>query len=686
MPRQYNKTSDYWTRIKPRQPKPSPVSAHLDIPPGTSANAVMEARNVFDASLAARAASAPVPSAPIHLPASQPLEVFAADWAGHKEAIAACGGVGTGTSTRDQWAGSIVLNNLYPNISAGIMPFSAEGGYYTMSIPINLATLAYFNIPLVRNTINLLQDFSISPLHIKSSNKTVKSFFTRWFEAVQLNDFMSQWFLEYYRSGNIFIYAFNGRIAEDKFAKMKTAFAEAKSPEMPIRYTILDPKQIYLQVGPSWNQTYVRMLSTYEIQRLRNPQTPEDKQMLRDFPPDIQKQIKNYASTPWVYTPLDTSRFYYNFYRKQPYEPLAVPMIWPLINRLEYKLMLEKMDMSLVQTMEQVFLLVTAGQLPDNTKGVPATNPKALERLQQMFQTQTIGRVLVGDHTTQAKWVIPDLKELLGKGKYEQVDKDIRDGLGYAFFGEDKFANAAIKAKLFIENLREGRRMFLDNFLRPEIKKICQNLGFKNVPVVEFEEVDVQDQSAIQRIYLQMAQLGLLTDTELNDALKTGLLPDKESSLINQEAYKKERAKDLYKPLMGVKDDQQGRPSGGGGADPKSKKTSPIGTRAYAIDPKKLADTVVAMTGLEDTLKNVFKQNGAKKLNKAQETFISAAVKAIAVNEPRDKWTEVAASYVQEPKGMPSEITTKIADIATEFGVDAWQAVAILNSLVENVE
>jgi len=611
---------------------------------------------------------------------AQQLDANVMDWAGEKTVVAACGGVGSGTVMRNSWSDVIVNNNLYPNLSAGIMPFSAEGGYYTMSVPINLATLAYFNIPLVRNTINLLQDFSISPLHVRTSNKTVKAFFTRWFEAINLSDLMAQWFLEYYRSGNIFIYKFNGKIEPEKFAKMKTAFAAAKSPELPIRYIILDPKQVYLQVGPTYNQTYVRMLSTFEIERLRNPQTPEDRQMLKDFPPDIQKQIKQYSATPWIYAPLDTSRLYYCFYRKQDYEPLAVPMIFPLINRLEYKLMLEKMDMSLVQTMEQVFLHVSSGSQRDQYN--PGTNPKALERLQQMFQTQTIGRVLVTDHNTKAEWKIPDLKELLGKGKYEQVDKDIRDGLGYQFFGEDKFANASIKAKLFIEGLREGRRVFLDNFLRPEIKKICQALGFKNVPTIEFEEINVEDQTALQRVFLQMAQLGLLTDAELNQALKTGMLPDKEASLENQKAYKKERDDGLYTPLAPEAQgaDEQGRPAGSGGTKSPAKKTGKIGTRA-SIDPQKLSDAVFAITDLEESFKKAYKkQYKLKDLNSAQETFVTAAVKAIVVNEPQDKWHESIKTYFTEAKNIPQEINLKIAEIASEFQVDGWKAVAILKA------
>lgn len=613
------------------------------------------------------------------------------EFVGERKEILATGGVtnaacgdGRGTSFVNNFAPAIINYGLYPNLSAGIMPFSAgNGGYYTMSVPINLATLAYFNVPLVRNTINLLQDFSISPLHIRTSNRTVKAFFTKWFEAVNMSDFMSQWFLEYYRSGNIFIYKFNGKIAEDKFAKMKTAFAaERLSPEIPIRYTILDPKQVYLQVGPNYKGTYSRMLSTFELERLRNPQTPEDRQVLRDFPREIQLQIKNSGSQPWIYAPLDTSRLYYCFYRKQDYEPLAVPMIFPLLNRLEYKMMLEKADMSLVQTMEQVFMLVTSGS--PKTQFDPGTNPNALRNLNTIFQNQTIGRVLVSTYDTKAEWKIPELKELLGKGKYEQVDKDIREGLGYAFFGEDKFANASIKAKLFIENLKEGRRVFLDNFLRPEIKKMCEALGFKNVPTLEFEDIDVEDRTALQRLYVQMAQLGLLTDVDLNLALKTGLLPDKETSLERQESYKKERENDLYKPLIGAEDkvDEQGRPIGSGGGKSPGKKVGKIGTKAQ-FSMAAVIDNVAAMAQVQQDFEKAYaKRYKLKKLNEAQETYVKAAAKSIVVNEPKETWGKSIAAYIEAPKNIDNKILNEISDIAVEMETDTWTALALWKSRV----
>jgi hypothetical protein len=645
-----------------------------------------------------RRLAANVPAAPVQEVAAQHIDLPIGDVGDRKVTLAIGGqtnancGAGRGVAYTNNWAPAIANYELYPNLAAGIMPFSAgNGGYYTMSIPINLATLAYFNIPLVRNTINLLQDFSISPINIRTTNATVKAFVTKWFEAINLSDFMAQWFLEYYRSGNVFIYKFNGKVAEDKLARMKSAYgseiAAAKGPEIPIRYILLDPKQVYLQVGPNYKGTYSRMLSTFEIERLRNPQTPEDKQVLKDFPPEIQRQIKQNASAPWLYVPLDTSRLYYCFYRKQDYEPLAVPMVWPLLNRLEYKLMLEQADMSLVQTLQQVFMLITAGESVDKNKGVLGTNPKHLANLQAIFQNQTLGRYLVADHTTKAEWKIPDLKELLGKAKYEQVDKDIREGLGYAFFGEDKFANASIKAKLFIENLREGRRVFLDNFLKPEIKKVCEAMGFRHVPEVEFEQIDVQDNTALERVYLQMAQMGLLTPDELNKALNEGLLPSKEESERDQAEYTKLREKGYYTPLAPASGkDEQGRPAGGGGAKP-AKKVGQIGTKA-GFSMEAVVENVKAITDLRESFANAYRKHySIKKLNKVQETFVEAAAKAIVVNEPADKWAEVTASYITEPKNIAPEVMSEISGIAVETQTDHWTAVALWKSRVaENVE
>ncbi len=607
------------------------------------------------------------------------------DGNGHFTALASCGGGDVNSSVyRDTWAPTIRDANLYKNLRSGIMPYTDRDGYYVLGEVIDLVMRSYHNVAAIKNVINLCCDYSVSPLRIKCPNKTVKNFFRHWFDAIQLPNFLSQFFLEYYRSGNIFIYKFNGEIPPDKFKTLESAFA-AKSPQLPIRYIILNPAQVSLQLGPTYSYNFSKMLSTYEIQRLRDPQTSEDKQVLKSFPKYIQEQIKNYGSYPYIWAPLDTKRLYYVFNRKQDYEPLAVPMVFPVLNDVEWMLELKRMDMSLARTVEQALLLVTAGAPADDKN--PPMGKETLQRLQTIFQKQTIGRVLVSDWTTKAEWKIPDLKELLGPAKYEVVNKYIREGLQFTFFGEEKFANASVKAKIFVQSLKEGRRAFLDNFLRPEIKKVCEAMGFRNIPLVQFEDINIEDQTIMSRVYAQMAQLGLLTNEELNDALKTGNLPSKDESDEHQGEYKQARDKGYYMPLVGgPKDGETGRP-GGTKAPQTTKKVGPIGSSkaSISLSQAKIVETLPLMDQVHANVEKAYKKAyKIKKLDGVQADLAMAVAKSIVVNEPQEKWGKAVASYIADPKDIPTDIANEIDGIAIEFDVDAWTAILLHKARIKD--
>jgi hypothetical protein len=630
----------------------------------------------------------------------------------HYSAIAACGGggeLGSSNSYRTSFAPTIEDANRYKNIRGGITPFNMSGGgYYSVANAIDLVMQAYWNVGILRNAINLLQDFSVSRLHIKTPNKTVKTFFENWFQSINLYDLMSQFFLEYYRSGNVFLYKFNGRIKDDHFNKLKTVYS-AKSKEIPIRYIILNPQQVYLQIGLVPGQyVFSKMLSTYEIARLRNPQTAEDKMVYDSFPKEIQEQIKVGGGAQYIYAPLDPNRLFYAFYRKQDYEPLAIPMAFPVLNDIEYKLELKRMDQALARTVEQVILLVTAGEKPDEYSP-NGYNPKILSTLQNMFKSQTIGRVLVADYTTKAEWKVPDLKEILGNDKYVRVDADIREGLNLMIFGDEKFANAMVKAKVFIESLREGRRIFLDNFLMLEVRKVCEAMGFKNVPVLEFEDIDIMDTAARDRLFVQMGQMGLLTPDELNNALENGILPSKQDSQEAQRQYKSLREDGLYFPLIGgtpLLDEQgqaitpagggplpapgKGGPGGGSGrpagtAKPIGTKTpGPIGTSKGKISGAALIDSVKKMTYLEEdvtkALRKRFKVKG--ELSDGQKAVATALTKAIVVNEKEANWKASIAPYMSAPKDISAAVGNELDTIGAEFDVDPWTAIVLWRSQI----
>ena len=91
---------------------------------------------------------------------------------------------------------------------------------------------------------------------------------------------------------------------------------------------------------------------------------------------------------------------------------------------LNYKKELRKMDMAISRTMQQAILLVTTGAKP----GEGGVNPKNLIALQGLFANESVGRVLVADFTTDAKFVIPQIADILDPKKFlkllrKKIDK-----------------------------------------------------------------------------------------------------------------------------------------------------------------------------------------------------------------------------------------------------------------------
>lgn len=599
----------------------------------------------------------------------------------HFSAVAACGG-GSPRSYRDGFAPEVSPTDAYVNIDSQILPWETSNGRISISRAILLAQKAYAGVAVVRNTIESQVEFSNSKLHLKSSNKTAVDFFNAWFDTIGIFKLCEQFFRERYCSGNWFAYKMMGRIPESQTTKLKNAGLRAGL--VPIRYYTLNPSQVYLQDGLGYSQgSWVKIMSTYEIDRLKNPQTDEDRQVFNSLPAETKSLIKKGGSVGELYIPLDPKRLRYVFYKKQDYQPMAIPMVYPVLNDIEWKLELKKMDMSLSRTIEQVLLLVTTGE-PTSESGYGGINPENLANLREVFSNQTLGRVLVADYTTKAEWAIPDIGKILGPEKYTQVERDIKEGLQSILMGDDKFANAQIKAKVFIERMKEGQRAFLAEFLIPEMKQIAAELNIKNLPEVEFEEIDITDPSVMARIYLRMAEIGILTPDELNVALTSGVLPEKEMSVINQGTYKDERDKGLYKPLLGGQKEpgEGGRPQGTK-APQSTKRMTPQGTKGSITEDEKFSQAkFIKAIPLANELKDTVQAEICKKYKIApdvltvdQKGLIETIAKCIIVNEDSADWTpKTAKAYIKDPKIISEEIGNEIDAIAVTYDLANWNA------------
>ena len=458
---------------------------------------------------------------------------------------------GGGTAGRKNYAYSSKKPNKYANIREGMLPYDYGSDGINVRETIELCQKAYANISIFRNAIDIMAEFSNSPIYLEGDNERSKKFIEGWLKRIGIWKIKDQYFREYYRSGNIFLYRIDGKFNSEDLLKLNYVYAaESLNPgEIPLKYILLNPYDIVADKSTAFQDgVYQKVLSDYELERLRSPKTEEDRKVLESLSPDIKKQIQD-GSWPrdGLKVELDPKKIIYSFYKKQDYEPFAIPFGFPVLDDINWKLELKKIDQSICRTVENVILLITMGNEPE--KG--GINPNNLKAMQELFKNESVGRALIADYTTKAQFVIPDLNKVLGSEKYKIVNEDIKEGLQNVIVGSEKFSNTQVKAEIFLERLKESRNSFLNDFLQPQIKEVCRNMGLKSYPIAKFEEIDIKDEVQFQRVITRLLEIGILTPEQGIKSMQTGLYPNPSELSQAQEPYIEQREKGYYNPLVG---------------------------------------------------------------------------------------------------------------------------------------
>ena len=599
----------------------------------------------------------------------------------------------TTTPTRRNASGTITRTDRYKNISDGLIPYKftpGTGSSNRSNIDVRdsviLCQKAYYNFAAFRNVIDLMTEFSISDVYFKGGTKKSRDFFSAFFRKLNILGFQDRFFREYFRSGNVFIYRFDGKVQPEDMSKITQMYGASFAAEekLPARYMILNPADIQLTGSAAfWNGNYYKVFSDYELSRLQNPQTDEDREILDSLDPDSRKMLQTNKRSKIVLMKLDPKKVRPVFYKKQDYEPFAVPLGFPVLEDINYKAELKKMDMAIARTMQQAILLVTMGTDPE--KG--GVNQKNLEAMQTLFQNQSVGRVLIADYTTKAEFVIPNIGSLLDGKKYEVVDRDIQLGLNNILVGESTFANQNAKIDLFIARLEQARRTLMEDFLIPEIKRISKAMGFKSYPTPYFDRITLKDDTNMLRIYNRLIELGILTAEEGLEAIDTGRLPDKEMSLKSQEEFKELREQGLYEPLIGGKNQAEikkdaGRPEGGPAPTPEQ---NPAGqgeqSNAVNYSLTKVTDNLTKASKLFKTVEaSLRKKHKIKRLNKEQKQVAEDIACIIIANENPESWDKKVSQYVRKPIDTNHDRIAEVREVAFEHQVDDYLASILLAS------
>ena len=302
--------------------------------------------------------------------------------------------------------------------------------------------------------------------------------------------------------------------------------------------------------------------------------------------------------------------------------------------------------------------------------------------MQGLFKNESVGRVLVSDYTTDAKFIIPDIGDILNPKKYEIVNQDIILGLNNVLLGDEKFAATSVKARIFVSRLEQARKAFINNFLQPEINRISKELGFKSPPKAKLAKIDLGDQREKDRLIIRMGELGILTPDEVVKAVNDGIFPTPEESRESQKELKTLRKNKLYMPAQNSIQqgaDNGGRPSGTG-TPQRTKNVKPAGA-SYSL--KKFSENLRVYDGCEDKTKSLFKSSSKiRRLTKENLKQIETIAEIICINEPIENWTneKVIKAYIKSPVDKNEEKVKEIYALAEEHDESPNLYMAILHS------
>jgi len=589
------------------------------------------------------------------------------------------------SGSRTNRAAYTTLHNRYSSISSGLLPYEYSSEGITCRDAIELCQKAYCNVAVFRNAIDIMSEFTNTDVYLEGGSKKSREFFYEWFKRVNLTSLKDQYFREYYRSGNVFLYRIDGKFQVDDYAKLVNQVGNIGSStnKIPLKYILLNPYDVVAKRTTTFNHgtVYQKVLSEYELARLSNPQTEEDIAIFEALDDEIKTSILGGSfSNEGISINLDPKRLSYSFYKKQDYEPFAIPFGFPVLDDINAKLELKKMDQSITRTVENVILLITMGADPE--KG--GVNPNNMAAMQNLFKNESVGRVLVSDYTTKAEFIMPELNLVLGPEKYQVLNEDIKQGLQNVIVGEEKFNSTQVKAQIFIDRLKESRHGFLNDFLNKEIKRVAKSLGFRSWPEAKMKDMDMRDEVQLMRASTRLMELGIITPKQGMEMFENGKFPHPDQLESAQKELLKEREKGHFNPLVGG---VPVLPTADAPSGPRKESGRPEGTTGIPLanatySRANIQNTIYSIDSfIHDSKDKMISHLKVKELSGDQEVMLSTLCESIICSQDKESWAKTLESCVKDFNKIEGLGTLReVLDISSEHSLEAYPAAILYHS------
>lgn len=375
---------------------------------------------------------------------------------------------------------------------------------------------AYENVGIIGNIVDLMVDFALEGLTIEHASKPIRNFFIHWANKVKLYSLAEEILKGIYRDGNVPILSFRGAIENEEVIQFKKAIAQnlfvdtfTETKIIPYKYLVLDVLRLW-KIGSELlgNVKYEYQIGARDLGIIKG-NNQEDAKFVKKLKDSLgDNELDNIKKTGRISIP--NNRLSLIFYKKDSYKAWANPMLWRIIEDVKFKQLLREMDISVAESVINALTIIKLGKTVD---GFPAP-PGKYTKLASLLKTPTRSKTIIWDDLIELQTAYPPVNTILGREKYEQVNDDIRSGLGIAevlINGEGgNFANSFLSVRTLLERLETGRQMLI-GWLEAQIEIVTKNMGFRKAAIIKLENMSLMDEQAEKRLLLELYDRNLVS-------------------------------------------------------------------------------------------------------------------------------------------------------------------------------
>jgi hypothetical protein len=285
--------------------------------------------------------------------------------------------------------------------------------------------------------------------------------------------------------------------------------ASSTSKEVPVGYTIIDPKNVDID-APGFFDGYSVTLTTNGLKSLKAFMKAQDKKG-KDMSKSVKaafklipEKLKKAAETNVSYTFNDDEIDVIHL-RKEDFEAYSKPRGARAFDTFDYKDELKKADYATLDGIYNYILKITIGD-----KDNPVTDVSVFDTLAETFNTPQKAFAIIWNHTLKIEKITsPEVSNILGKVKYEPVEADIAASLGIAralVDGTNINNEGAILSTKSLQSEINAARAQVEAWIYRQYRMVAKAAGFSAFPVVKWKESVINtDSDAVTRAsYMQM--------------------------------------------------------------------------------------------------------------------------------------------------------------------------------------